>query len=117
MVTATGIDSVDQHTLRSKPRGGVDGLGKGMIDEFADIERGLVFVPIDAKTASTAEHVVACGVAYTILHDSMVLGAVIDLVDVVGKSLKVIGMDARFPAIATVVYVLRRKSEIAQGVL
>ena len=117
MVTATGIDSVDQHALRSKPRGSVDSLGKGMIDELADIERGLVFAPIDAKTASTAEHVVACGVAYTILHDSMVFGAVIDLVDVVGKSLKVIGMDARFPVIAAVVYMLRRKTEVAQGTL
>ena len=45
------------------------------------------------------------------------LGAVIDLVDVVDVGLKVIGMHARFPVIATVVYVLRGKAKIAQGAL
>ena len=88
-----------------------------MVDELADIERGDISVAVDTKPASTAKDVVADGVAHTILHDSMVFGAVIDLVDVVGKSLKVIGMDARFPVIAAVVYVLRGKAEIAQGTL
>ena len=88
-----------------------------MVDELADIERGDIFVAVDAKPASTAEDVVADGIAHTILHDATVLGAVIDLVDVVDVGLKVIGMHARFPVIATVVYVLRGKAKIAQGAL
>ena len=77
-----------------------------MVDELADIERGDISVAVDTKPASTAEDVVADGVAHTILHDATVLGTVVDLVDVVDAGLKVVGMDARFPAIATVVYVL-----------
>ena len=74
-------------------------------------------VAIDTKPASTAQDVVAGGVAHAVLHDATVFGAVIDLVDVVGVGLEVIGMDARLPEIATAVYVLRRKTEIAQGTL
>lgn len=74
-------------------------------------------VAIDTKPASTAQDVVAGGVAHAVLHDSTVLGAVIDLVDVVGVGLEVIEMDARLPEIAAAVYVLRRKTEIAQGTL
>ena len=88
-----------------------------MVDELADVERGGISVAIDTKPASTAEDVAAGGIAYTVLHDSTVLGAVIDLVDVVDTGFKVIGMDARFPVIAVVVYMLRRKTEIAQGTL
>ena len=88
-----------------------------MVDELADIERGDISVAVDTKPASTAKDVVADGVAHTILHDATVLGAVVDLVDVVDAGLKVVGMDARFPVIATVVYVLRGKAKIAQGTL
>lgn len=88
-----------------------------MVDELADIERGDIFVAVDTKPASTAKDVVAGGVAHTILHDATVLGTVVDLVDVVDVGLKVIGMHARFPVIATVVYVLRGKAKIAQGAL
>ena len=88
-----------------------------MVDDLADIERGDISVAVDTKPSSTAEDVVAGGIAYAVLHNSTVFSAVIDLVDVVGKSLKVIGMDARFPVIAAVVYMLRRKTEIAQGTL
>ena len=88
-----------------------------MVDELADIERGDISVAVDTKPASTAKDVVADGVAHTILHDATVLGAVKDLVDVVGVGLEVIGMDARLPEIAAAVYVLRRKTEIAQGTL
>ena len=88
-----------------------------MVDELADIERGDISVAVDTKPASTAKDVVSDGVAHTILHDATVLGAVVDLVDVVDAGLKVVGMDARFPVIATVVYVLRGKAKIAQGTL
>ena len=88
-----------------------------MVDELADIERGDISVAVDTKPASTAKDVVADGVAHTILHDATVLGAVVDLVDVVDAGLKVVGMDARFPVIATVVYVLRGKAKIAKGTL
>ena len=88
-----------------------------MVDELADIERGDISVAVDAKPASTAEDVVAGGISYAVLHNSTVFSAVIDLVDVVDVGLKVIGMDARFPVIAAVVYVLRGKAKIAQGTL
>ena len=88
-----------------------------MVDEFADIERGDISVAVDAKPASTAENVVTRGIAHAVLHDAAVFGAVKDLVDVVGVGLEVIGMDARLPEIAAAVYVLRRKTEIAQGTL
>lgn len=88
-----------------------------MVDELADIERGDISVAVDTKPASTAKDVVADGVAHTILHDATVLGAVVDLVDVVDAGLKVVGMDARFPVIATFVYVLRGKAKVAQGAL
>ena len=88
-----------------------------MVDELADIERGDISVAVDTKPASTAEDVVAGGVAHAVLHDVAMFGAVIDLVDVVGIGLKVIGMDTRFPIIVTVVYMLRRKTKIAQGAL
>ena len=88
-----------------------------MVDELADIERGDISVAVDTKPASTAKDVVADGVAHAVLHDAAVFGAVKDLVDVVGVGLEVIGMDARFPVIATVVYVLRGKAKIAQGTL
>ena len=117
MVATAGIDGVDQHALGAEARGGVDGFGEGMIDKLSDIERGDISVAVDTKPASTAKDVVADGIAHTILHDATVLGAVIDLVDVVDAGLKVIGMDARFPVIATVVYVLRGETEIAQGTL
>ena len=88
-----------------------------MVDELADIERGDISVAVDAKPASTAEDVVAGGIAYTVLHDATVLGAVENQVNIIGKRFKVVGMDARFPVIATVVYVLRGKAKIAQGTL
>ena len=88
-----------------------------MVDKFADIERGSISVAVDAKPASTAENVVTRGIAHAVLHDATVLGAVVDLVDVVDAGLKVVGMDARLPEIAAAVYVLRRKTEIAQGTL
>lgn len=116
-VATAGIDSVDQRALRSETRGGVDGLGKRVVDELADIERGDISVAVDTKPASTAEDVIAGGIAHAVLHDVTMFGAVIDLVDVVGIGLKVIGMDTRFPIIVTVVYMLRRKTKIAQGAL
>ena len=103
--------------MRSETCGGVDGLGKRVVDELADIERGDAFVAVDAKSASTAEDVVAGGVAHTVLHDATVLGAVIDLVDIVAIGLEVIGVDTRFPVIVAVVYMLRRKTEVAHGTL
>ena len=88
-----------------------------MVDEFADIERGDISVAVDTKATGATEYVVVIGIAHAILHDATVLGAVIDLVDVVDAGLKVIGMDARFPVIAAVVYVLRGKAKITQGTL
>ena len=116
-VATARIDSIDQHALRSEARGGVDGLGKRVVDELADIERRDIFVAVDTKPASTAEDVVAGGIAHAVLHDSTVLGAVVDLVDIVDIGLEVIGMDARFPVIVAVVDMLRRKTEIAHGAL
>lgn len=116
-VEAAGIDGVDQHALGAEARGGVDGFGEGMIDKLSDIERGLIFVAVDAKATGAAEYVVATGITYAVLHDATVLGTAVDLVDVVDAGLKVVGMDARFPVIATVVYVLRGKAKIAQGTL
>lgn len=88
-----------------------------MVDELANIERGDISVAVDTKPASTAENVVAGGVAYAVLHDATVLGAVIDLVDIVAIGLEVIGMDARFPVIVAVVYMLRRKAKVAHSAL
>ena len=88
-----------------------------MVDELADIERGSISVAVDAKPASTAENVVTRGIAHAVLHDAAVFGAIIDLVDIADVGLEVIGVDARFPVIVAVVYMLRRKTEIAQGAL
>lgn len=88
-----------------------------MVNKFADIERGGISVAVDAKPASAAEDVVARGIAHAVLHDAAVFGAVVDLVDIAGIGLKVIGMDTRFPVIVAVVDMLGRKTEIAQGAL
>ena len=88
-----------------------------MVDELADIERGDTFVAVDTKPASTAENVVTSGIAHAVLHDATVLGAVVDLVDIVAIGLEVIRVDTRLPVIVTVVYMLRRKAEIAHGAL
>ena len=112
-VATAGIDSVDQHTLRSEARSGVDSLGERVVDKFADIERGGISVAFDTKPASATKDVVAHGIAHTVLHNAAVFGAVVDLVDIVGIGLKVIGMDTRFPVIVAVVYMLGRKTEIA----
>ncbi len=88
-----------------------------MVDELADIERGGISVAVDTKPASAAKDVVARGIAHAVLHDAAVFGAVVDLVDIAGIGLKVIGMDTRFPVIVAVVDMLGRKTEIAQGAL
>ena len=88
-----------------------------MIDELADIERGDTFVAVDTKPASAAEDVIAGGIAHAVLHDATVLGAVVDQVDIFAIGLEVIGVDTRLPVIVAVVYMLRRKAEIAHGAL
>ena len=86
-------------------------------DEFANVERGRVSVSVDAIASDATKHVIASSVAHSIPHDAIVLGAVVNLVDIVDIGLEVIGMDARFPVIVAVVHMLRRKTEIAQGAL
>ena len=113
VIAAAAVDGVDQHALGAEPRGGVDGFDKGVVDELADIERGRVFISIDAIAPNTAKYVIVLGVAYAILHHAIVPGAVKDLADILGVRLEVVGVYARFPVIAAVVYVLRRQAKVA----
>lgn len=117
VIAAASINGADQHALGSKPCCGVNRLDQSVIDEFANVERGRVSVSVDAIASDATKHVIASSVAHSILHDAIVLGAVVNLVDIVDIGLEVIGMDARFPVIVAVVYMLRRKTEIAQGAL
>ena len=113
VIAAAAVDGVDQHALGAEPRGWVDGFDKGVVDELSNIERGCVFVAIDAIGSYAAQYVIALGVAYAILHHAIVSGAVKDLVDILGVRLEVVGVYARIPVIAAVVYVLRGQAKVA----
>ena len=113
VIAAAAVDGVDQHALGAEPRGWVDGFDKGVVDKLSNIERGCVFVAIDAIGSYAAQYVIALGVAYAILHHAIVSGAVKDLVDILGVRLEVVGVYARIPVIAAVVYVLRGQAKVA----